>query len=55
MINKDTKLLDGDGRKIPVTDFRKGENVKVTSEINNNVAIEVKKGLIEIRMGLMGF
>ena len=52
MIDKDTKLLDSDGKKISISDFKKGENVKVTSEIDSKVAMEVKKGSIEIRIGL---
>ena len=51
VIDKNTKLLDSDGNKISISDFTKAENVKVTSEIDSEVAMEVKKGLIEVKMG----
>ena len=50
MIDKNTKLLDGDGNEILISDFTKGENVKVTCEIDSKVATEVKKGFIKIRV-----
>ena len=54
VINKKTKLLDGDGKQISISAFKKGENVKVTSDVDEKVAMEVKKGGIEIQIR-MGF
>jgi hypothetical protein len=47
VINKKTKLLNGDGKKISIRAFKKGEDITVTSDGNSNVAMEVKKGGFE--------
>jgi hypothetical protein len=37
-------VLDGDGKKISISGFKKGETVNVTSKTDSNIAMEVKKG-----------
>jgi len=44
VINSKTKLLDANGKDIPITAFKKGETVNVTTEVGSNIALKVKKG-----------
>ena len=47
-INKDTRLLDNNRKKISISEFKIGEDITVTTAIDSNVALQVRKGTIDM-------